>query len=168
MFLSLCFERKYQGTVSKSFRLQSKRKEEKREKERENQKRCTIESFVEILLYASKGNMKEWSPNRSDFNRKGKEERKGEERERIRNIARLQSEIFVYVSRGKNEGIVQISAERKKKKRCTIVESFVEILLYALAEKENEGTVLESFRFQSKRKRREERREKRELKIAHS
>ena len=67
-----------------------------------------------------------------------------------------------------NEGIIQISAERKKKKRCTIVESFVEILLYVLAEKENEGTVLESFRLQSKRKRREERREKRELKIAHS
>lgn len=112
-----------------------------------------------------RGNIKEQFPNRSDFNRKGKEERREDERENQKYCTFAERDSRL---RFENEGIVQISAEREKKKRCTIVESFVEILLYALAEKENEGTVLESFRFQSKRKRREERREKRELKIAHS
>ena len=112
-----------------------------------------------------KGKIKERSPNRSGFSRKGKDKRREEERENQKYCTFAERDSRL---RFENEGIVQISAEREKKKRCTIVESFVEILLYALAEKENEGTVLESFRFQSKRKRREERREKRELKIAHS
>ena len=125
------------------------RKGERRGKERENQERY-IDRIIRrnpSLRFENKGTIrrtrsmlqskiKERSLNRSDLSRKGKEDRK---EERIRNV-----ESFVERDprfERENEERVPKSfrfrpkrkrrEERKNQERWTVVESFVEILIYA-------------------------------------